>query len=70
MPHFDARKIYSCEKQCEKISSAICFNLDQSKILLSGNGLNCLRNSSILQKFKILYIVQWSGANRIHLKIN
>ena len=24
-----------------KISSAICFNLELSKILLSGNGLNC-----------------------------
>ena len=23
------------------MSSAICFNLDQSKILSSGNGLNC-----------------------------
>ena len=71
MPHFDALKIYSCEKHCGKrgnylsqaispfltmfptlydthfsfqihfkIASAICFNLDQSKILLSGNGLS------------------------------
>ena len=23
------------------MSSAVCFNLDQSKILSSGNGLNC-----------------------------
>ena len=68
-PHFDALKIHSCGKHCEKrrncllqaISpfrtmfstlygtyfsfqmhfkmSAICVNLDQSKILLSGNGL-------------------------------
>ena len=70
IPHFDALKIYSCGKHCEKrrncleqaispfltmfstlygtyfpfymhfkISSAICFNLDQSKILSSCNGL-------------------------------
>ena len=70
MLHFDALKIYSCGKHCEKrrncllrlvspfltmfstlygshfvfkmhfkMSSAICFNLDQSEILLSGNGL-------------------------------
>ena len=70
MPHFDALKIYSCGKHCEKrknclsqaispfltmfsilygtyfsfymhfkMSFAICFNLDQSKILLSGNGI-------------------------------
>ena len=69
MPHFDALKIYSCGKMCEKWricleqaispfftmfsnlhgtylsfymyfnrSSAICFNLDQSKILSSANG--------------------------------
>ena len=68
MPNFDALKIYSCGKHCEKrrncleqaissfltmfstlygtyfsfqvhfgMSSAICFNLDQSKILSSGN---------------------------------
>ena len=67
MPHFDALKIYSCGKHCEKrrtyfyhaispfltifsafmalifhfklhfrMSSAICFNLDKSKILSSG----------------------------------
>ena len=70
MTPFDAPKIYSCRKHCEKrrncllqaispfltmfstqydtyfsfsmhfkMSSAISFNLDQSKILLSGNGL-------------------------------
>ena len=70
MPHFDALKIYSCGKHCEKrrnclqkasspiltmfstlhgtyflfqmhfkMSFAISFNLDQSKILSSGNGL-------------------------------
>ena len=47
MPHFDARKVYTCS--CGKhffypiwhfeMFSAVCFNLDQSKILLSGNGL-------------------------------
>ena len=73
MPHFDAKKIYSCGKHCEKprncllqaisffltmfstlygiyssfkmhfrMSSAICFNLNQSKILSSGNGLKWL----------------------------
>ena len=71
MHHFDALKIFSCGKHCEKrrncleqaislfltmfsilygahfsfeiyfeMSSAICFNLDQSEILSSGNGLN------------------------------
>ena len=67
MPHFDALKICSCGKHCEKMqqalspfltifstlygtyfpfemhlkmSSAICFNLDQSQISLSGNGLS------------------------------
>ena len=72
IPHFDALKIYSCGKHCEKkgnylfqaispflimsstlygrptyfqiqmnfkMSSAICFKLDQSKILSPGNGL-------------------------------
>ena len=72
IPHFDALKIYSCGKHCEKrrycllqaissfltmfstlygnhfpfkmhfnfnMSSANCFSLDQSKILLSGNRL-------------------------------
>ena len=70
MLHFDAQKIYSCGKHCEKrrncllqaispfltmfsslfgtyfssqmrfkLSSAICFNLDQSKNLSSGQGL-------------------------------
>ena len=71
MPYFDALKIYSCGKQCEKrrnclkqaispfltmfstlygaqflfkihfkVLSAICFSLDQSKILSHGNWLN------------------------------
>ena len=37
------------------MSSAICFNLDQSKILSSGNGLtDHLQNAFDLDKFKIL----------------
>ena len=32
-----------------KMLSAICFNLDQSKILSSGNGLNSLANSKMLK---------------------
>ena len=61
MPHFDAVKIYSCGKYCEKrrnclfsivygtyfsfemhfkMSTAIYFNLDKSKILSSGKRLS------------------------------
>ena len=56
MPRFDTLKMYSCGKHCEKrrtlygtyfsflmhfkMSSAVSFNLNQSKILLSGNGLS------------------------------
>ena len=39
-----------------KISSAICLNLDQSKVLLSGNGLNLKlssANSFSLEESKI-----------------
>ena len=32
------------------MSSAICFNLDHSKILLSGNGVKYLRNTKVLKK--------------------
>ena len=50
MSHFDALKIYSCGNNVRKgeitcymqfllFSSAICFKLDQSKILSSGNRL-------------------------------
>ena len=77
MPHFDALKIYSCGKHCEKrrnclqqaishsptifstlhgtyfsfqmhfkMSSAICFNLDQSQILSSDNGLRYIKLSA------------------------
>ena len=66
MLHFDALKIYNCNKQfllfsqcflhymvlifrfeCTlKMSSAICFNLDQSKILSSGNGLTVWRKKA------------------------
>ena len=34
------------------MSSAICFNLDQSKILSSGNGLNYIKVYVKSQKFK------------------
>ena len=30
--------------------SVICFNLDQPKILSSGNGLNCLNLDSLISK--------------------
>ena len=40
-----------------KISSAICFNLDQSKILPSGNGLNLYFVFNSLPSGKIL---EWS----------
>ena len=32
--------------------SAICFDLDKSKILSSGNGLKCLHGSEVSQNYK------------------
>ena len=36
-----------------KMSSAICFNLDQSKILSSGNALNPVPNNKNLNRSKL-----------------
>ena len=41
------------------MSSAICFNLDQSKILLSVNWLNLCHNKKTLQHNK--FVVQSGG---------
>ena len=94
IPHFDALKIHSYGKYCEKrrycllkaisrfftmfstlygtyflflihfkMSYAICFNLDQSKILLSGNGLKVLLSTFFPlhkksdRKMQILYLI-------------
>ena len=35
------------------MSSAICFNLDQSKILSSGKGLKCLKTAGSNEKIAI-----------------
>ena len=100
MPHFDALKIYSCPKHCEKrrnclykaishfltmfstvygtyfsfemhfkMSSAICFNLDQFKILSSGNGLtiqiyHCQREYYLLYFSPNVAMYGRSGSNR------
>ena len=42
-----------------KMLPAICFNLDQSKFLSSGNGLNCLQMISIWTCLKFCHLV-WS----------
>ena len=56
-----------------KKSSAICFNLDQSKILSSGNGLKSifyfsLQESSIL--IVQLYLQGYTGQLNIHVYID
>ena len=52
--------------------SAICFNLDQSKIMLSGNGLisPSLESASYQNKNLNLYQMTkfWTGPNEKHLQ--
>ena len=45
-----------------KMSSAICFNLDQSKILLSGNGLKPNSQILTLTKVKAFAVYQFKDA--------
>ena len=42
-----------------KISSAICFNLDQSKISSSGTGLNIARKATEEAWQKQKYLLDW-----------
>ena len=45
---------YFSFQMCLKVLSAICFNLDQSRILLSGNGLNIIREGTGVKSYDIL----------------
>ena len=50
------------------MSSAICFNLDQSKILLSGNGLSCTHSSKspiLIMYGAKLNLLPFTGYNTI-----
>ena len=92
MTHFDALKMYSCAKHCEKrknclvqaispfftmfstlygtyfsfeihfkMYSAICFNLDQSKILSSGKGLKvAIMMKIVINSLPTDKILDWS----------
>ena len=50
------------------MSSAICFNLDQSRILSSGNGLN-QTNDKLLDTWYVFFFfcVRKDGKNTTHL---
>ena len=54
------------------MSAAICFNLDQSNILLSGNGLiqSFVQNSKILTSFKSKAVVDDCSAVAEIVEIN
>ena len=49
--------------------SAICFSLDQSKILLSGNELNLYQNHKILYLSKLRAFCRWQNQGGLKIEI-
>ena len=47
------------------MASAICFNLDQAKILSSGNGLNTIQSINRYVSIFVCRIPQWSDDEQI-----